>query len=124
MVTRLELRRSAYKSFVIMLFLLITAGALWKTASDMDIIKSGEGVAYYTVISCELVLILLSFLFSLVFFGCVTEYRTGREPGTITLAFSYAPVVLYLYLMGILKRFIYIFLALSVIIVLYVLYSE
>lgn len=123
MVTRFEMKKSAYKSFILMLVILVLAGGIWSSASDAGIIEKGEGILYTTVIVVQIILLVLAFMFSMVFFGCLVEYQ-GKEPGIITLGFAYVPPILYMYALGILQRFVYIFLALSVIIILYFLYSE
>lgn len=122
MVSKFELKRSAFISFVGMLALLIIAGAEWAAADQYGLLMS-EDIIYYLAIIVQLVLVWFAFVFSLVFFGCLTEYM-GREPGIITLAFAYIPILLYLAVLGTLERFIYAFVALSVLAILYVLYSE
>jgi len=123
MVTRFEMKKSAYKAFILMLVILVFAGGIWSSASDAGIIEKGEGIVYIAVIVTQIILLVLAFIFSMVFFGCVVEYQ-GKEPGIITLGFAYVPPILYMYALGILQRFVYIFLALSVIVILYFLYSE
>jgi len=122
MVSKFELKRSAFISFVGVLSLLIIAGAEWIAADQYGILAS-ESILYYVVVILQLVLIWLAFLLSLVFFGCIAEYM-GREPGVITLAFAYVPPVVYMLALGVFNRFIYIFAALSVLAILYILYSE
>lgn len=121
-VTKIELKRSAFLSFIMMLILIITGGAIWSTADSMGILESNT-IWYYAVVVLQLVIIWFAFLFSLVFFGCIVELQ-GREPGIITIGISYIPPVLYMYALGVLTRFGYLFALLSIFAVLYVLYSK
>ena len=122
LVTKFELRRSAFISAVLMIMLLIIAGGIWFTASQYGILKEGE-LMYKMVVTVQLILITLSFMFSMVFFGCIAEHE-GREPGVITLALSYIPPVLYMVAIKMFSRLIYFFAVVSVFVVLYFLYSE
>jgi len=122
MVTKFELRRSAFIAFVLMTVILIIAWGIWSTAAQLGIIERG-GLMYYLLVSVQLALISLAFLFSMVFFGCIVEYQ-GKQPGVITLGFAYIPPILYMYAIGMLMRFIYIFMVISMLLILYVLYSE
>ena len=122
MVSKFELKRSAFLSFIGMLSLFIIAGAEWVAAEQYGILESG-GPIFYIVVIFQLILIWLAFLLSLVFFGCIAEY-SGREPGIITLILAYIPAVIYMASVGILGRFIYIFIAVSILAIIYLLYSE
>jgi len=102
--------------------LLIIAGGIWFTASQYGILEEEEFM-YKVVVAIQLVLITLSFMFSMVFFGCIAEHE-GREPGVITLALSYIPPILYMAAIKMLTRLIYFFAVVSVFVVLYFLYSE
>jgi len=106
-----------------MLIILILAGGLWTTAEGLGIIKEGQGIAYVSVIIVQIILITLAFILSMVFFGSIVEYH-GREPGVITLAFAYTPPLLYMYALGLTQRFLYLFVVLSILVILYYLYSE
>jgi len=122
LVTKFELRRSAFIAFVLMIILLVVAGGIWLTASQYGILEK-EGTLYKVVVASQLILITFSFMFSMVFFGCIAEYE-GREPGVITLAMSYVPPILYLAAINMLSRLIYFFAVVSIFVVLYFLYSE
>lgn len=122
MVTRFEIKRSIFLSFVGLVILLVIAAAVWSSAEQYGILKSG-GWAYYVVAASQLIVLWFAFLLSLVLFGCIAEYM-NREPGLITLGFAYIPVTLYMLALGILDQFLYPFAALSVIAILYVLYCE
>ncbi|MCR8433048.1 MAG: hypothetical protein NDP13_02240 [Crenarchaeota archaeon] len=122
MVTRIELKRSAFISFVGLITSLIIAATIWVSAKQYGVIGSG-GWIYYAIITLQLVILWFAFLFSLVLFGCIAEYM-NREPGIITIGFSYIPLILYMLALGVLGRFLYVFAASSVFAILYILYSE
>ena len=122
MVTKIEIRRTIFLSFIIMLILMITGGAVWSLATSMGITKSG-GLWYNIVIIIQLIIAWLIFLESLIFFGNIVELQ-GKEPGIITIGISYIPSALYLYAIGMLGRLGPLFALVSIFIILYVLYSE
>lgn len=122
MVTRLELRRSMMAAFFLMIIIMVTSWALWATASVYGILEQ-ESISYYALVIVELILIIFVFIFSMVFFGCIVEQQ-GKEPGVITIGLAYIPPILLMHTLGVLGRFLYIFLALSILAILYVVYSE
>ncbi len=123
MVTKLELKRSMAISFFLMLIIIVTSWALWATASAFGIIEQTESMLYYALVIVELILLFFVFMFSMVFFGCIAEQQ-GREPGVIVIGLAYIPPILLMYALGVLEQFLYVFLVLSVLAILYVVYSE
>lgn len=122
MVTRRELERSMLVSFFLIIIIMTVSWGLWATASVYGILEQ-ESILYYALVIVELILIIFVFIFSMVLFGCFVE-RQGREPGVITIGFAYIPPILLMYALGVLERFLYIFLVLSILAVLYVVFSE
>jgi len=106
-----------------MMTVLIIAGGIWATASQAGLLENNKTLVYKAMVILQLILVVLAFIFSMVMFGCIVEYQ-GREPGIITIGFSYIPPILYLYAIGLFSRLVYLFLVVSVFVILYFLFSE
>ena len=120
MITRFELKRTIYSSLLLMLVSIIATELIRRLVTEYSTNTSKVLIAISVAIP-----LCIALIFSMVFFGSIAEYYR-REPGIITLALSYLPIICYMAAVKILNDLLMleVFLLFSVITVLYVLVSE